>query len=83
VAVEAMGLGLPGLLLAIVAGFSLGTMWVRQTFPYLLGWALETHVPYGQLAVVCAATLGVCWLACLLPARRAAALEPAAALREE
>jgi putative ABC transport system permease protein len=83
VAVEAMGLALPGLLLAVMAGFGLGTMWVLQTFPSLLGWALETHVPYTQVAIVCAATLAVCWLAGLLPARRAAALDPAAVLRSE
>src|SRR5262249_11310920 len=83
VAVEAIGLGLPGLLLAIVAGFGLGTMWVRETFPSLLGWALETHVPYAQLTLVCAATLAVCWLAGLLPARSAAGLDPGAALRSE
>jgi len=82
-AVEAMGLVLPGLLLAMAVGFSLGTMWVRQTFPSLLGWALETHVPYAQIGLVCGATIAVCWLAGLLPARQAAALEPAAALRSE
>ena len=82
-AVEAMGLVLPGLLLAVAVGFSLGIMWVRQTFPSLLGWALETHVPYAQIGLVCGATLAVCWLAGLLPARQAAALEPAVALRSE
>jgi ABC-type antimicrobial peptide transport system permease subunit len=83
IAVEAMGLALPGLLLAVVVGFGLGTMWVRQTFPSLLGWALETHVPYVQVTLICATTLAVCWLAGLLPARQAASLEPAAALRSE
>jgi putative ABC transport system permease protein len=83
IAVEAMGLALPGLLLAVVVGFGLGTMWVRQTFPSLLGWALETHVPYAQVTLICATTLAVCWLAGLLPAHQAATLEPAAALRSE
>lgn len=83
VVVEGIGLGIPGLVLALAAGFGLGTIWVRQTFPALLGWALETHVPYAQIAVVCAATMGVCWVAGLLPARRAAALDPAQALRCE
>ena len=83
VVVEGIGLGIPGLFLALVAGLGLGTIWVRQTFPALLGWSLETHVPYAQIGIVCAATLGVCWLAGLLPARRAAALNPAEALRHE
>lgn len=83
VVVEGVVLGLLGLLLALAAGFSLGTMWVRQTFPHLLGWALETYVPYAHIAIVCGATLAVCWLAALLPARRAASLPPAAALRFE
>jgi len=83
VIIEGIGLGIPGLLLALAAGFGLGAIWVRQTFPALLGWALETHVPYTQIALVCAATLGVCWLAGLLPARRAAALSPTEALRYE
>ena len=83
VVVEGVVLGLLGLLLATAAGFALGTMWVRQTFPQLLGWALETYVPYAHVAVVCGATLAVCWLAALLPARRAAMLPPAVALRCE
>lgn len=83
IAIEGLGLALPGLMLAVVVGFGLGTMWVRQTFPSLLGWALETHVPYLQVTLICFATLAVCWLAGLLPARQAAALQPAAALRSE
>jgi putative ABC transport system permease protein len=83
VVVEGVLLGLLGLLLALTAGIGLGTMWVRQTFPQLLGWALDTHVPYAHIAIVCAATLAVCWLAALLPARRAASLPPAATLRFE
>lgn len=83
VVVEGIGLAVPGLLLALGVGLGLGTLWVRQTFPALLGWALETHVPYAQVVIACAATLAVCWLAGLLPARRAAALDPAQALRRE
>ena len=83
VVIESVALGLVGLLLALAAGLGLGVLWVQQTFPQLLGWALETYVPYAQLAVVCAATLAVCWLSALVPARRAAALQPAVALRAE
>lgn len=81
VVIEGVVLGLLGLLVALGAGLGLGTMWVQQTFPLLLGWALQTHVPYLQLSLVCAATLAVCWLAALLPARGAARLRPAVALR--
>lgn len=83
VMVEGIALGLPGVLLAIVTGTLLGAVWVRQTFPLLLGWALETHVPYKQVAMVCGAALLVSWLAGLVPARRASRLAPAALLRAE
>jgi putative ABC transport system permease protein len=83
VVVEGVLLGLLGLLLALAAGLGLGAMWVRQTFPHLLGWGLAIHVPYAHVAIVCGVTLAVCWVAALLPARRAAALPPAAALRVE
>jgi putative ABC transport system permease protein len=83
VVIEGLGLGLPGILLAITAGLGLGALWVRQTFPYLLGWPLETYVPYRQVGIVCMGILVVCWLAALLPARRAAALQVAEALRCE
>jgi putative ABC transport system permease protein len=80
---EGLGLGVPGVLLALIAGLALGTLWVQQTFPFLLGWALETHIPYAEVALVSAATLVVCWGAGILPARRAAALNPVQALRYE
>jgi ABC-type antimicrobial peptide transport system permease subunit len=80
---EGLGLGVPGILLAVAAGLGLGTLWVGQTFPYLIGWPLETYVPYLEIGLVCAGTLVVCGLAAVLPARRAAALEVAEALRCE
>jgi putative ABC transport system permease protein len=80
---ESLALAFPGLLLALVAGLILGMVWVQQTFPFLLGWALETNVPYAQIMLICAATLVVCWAAGILPARRAAALNPVQALRYE
>jgi putative ABC transport system permease protein len=80
---EGLLLGAFGVLLALLAGLGLGTLWVRQTFPLLLGWSLETYVPYGQVAGLCALTLAVCIAAALLPARRAAMMQPAAALRCE
>jgi ABC-type lipoprotein release transport system permease subunit len=44
---------------------------------------LTLEVPYGLTLLVCAATLLACLLSALLPARAAARLEPAAALRYE
>ncbi|MBI4515689.1 MAG: ABC transporter permease [Deltaproteobacteria bacterium] len=83
VLVEGVVLGAAGLALAIVAGFALGKLWVDATFPALLGWVLEAHVPYVQAGWVALLTLAVCVLAASGPARRAAALEPAVALRYE
>ena len=80
---EGIVLGALGLLLALLAGLTLGTLWVETTFPYLLGWALSLSVPYTWAAVVVAVTLAVCAVASLLPAWRAAALKPAVALRYE
>ncbi len=61
-----------GLALAAVSGLALGTLWVDATFPALLGWVLEPHVPYEQAGVVTLLTVIVCVLAALAPARRAA-----------
>ncbi|MBI3388101.1 MAG: ABC transporter permease [Deltaproteobacteria bacterium] len=83
VLMEGLVLGIVGLALAAVAGLALGTLWVDATFPALLGWVLELHVPYEQAGVVILLTVAVCVLAALAPARRAAALEPAVALRYE
>jgi len=83
VVAEGLAIGGLGIVLAVAVGTSLGMLWVRQTFPELLGWALETYVPYVQLAFVCSGTMVVCWIAAALPARSAAALQPAEALRCE
>ena len=83
VVVEALLLALLGLALALVGGLSLGIIWVRATFRYLLGWMLSTHVPVMQLVAGIAATLLVSLVAALLTGRGAAALEPVAALRYE
>jgi putative ABC transport system permease protein len=80
---EGFALGTLGLILAASAGILLGTLWVRSTFPYLLGWSLEVYVPYEGLAIVVVATMAVCLAAVVWPARRAAKLEPATALRYE
>ena len=51
--------------------------------PYLLGWTLERHIPYWQAALVAMITAVVCLVAALVPAHRAARLDPAMALRYE
>src|SRR5262249_35402988 len=81
--VEACLLGILGLMLAGGAGLTLGTLWVRTTFPYLLGWLFNLHLPYMQAAIVMIVTLVVCIAAALLPARFASRLDPAVALRYE
>jgi putative ABC transport system permease protein len=83
VMVEALILGTLGLVLAIASGLALGILWVGATFPYLLGWVLQLHLPFLQVGVAVLITVAVCLVASALPARRATRLEPAAALRYE
>ena len=72
-----------GLLLAAAEGGGMALLWVRTTIPLLLGWIVDLHVPAGFLLAIALSTAVSCTLAALLPARRAARLEPAAALRWE
>jgi putative ABC transport system permease protein len=80
---ESLILGMLGLVIALAAGLGLGALWVKATYPYLIGWVLDLHVPYAQVALVTAMTLAVCVVAAVLPALYAARLDPAAALRYE
>jgi putative ABC transport system permease protein len=80
---QSFALALLGLLLAVAAGLALGALWVLATFPALLGWTLELHVPYRQILVASGVAVAVCLLAALSPARRITRLEPASALRYE
>jgi putative ABC transport system permease protein len=80
---EAVVLGVLGMVLAVALGLALGVFWVHSTFPRLLGWVLDLHVPAGQLAAIGVASLGVCLVAAVVPARHAGRLAPAAALRHE
>jgi len=54
-----------------------------MTFPDLVGWTLELHVPGLYFLVVSAAALAVCLAAALLPAYRSARIELGSALRYE
>ena len=81
--IEGLALGALGFVLAIAGGLALGTLWVKATFPYLLGWVLQVHIPYAHAAIVALMTLVVCLGAAVIPARSAARLEPATALRHE
>jgi putative ABC transport system permease protein len=81
VLIEGTVLGGLGLLLAAVLGLALGMLWVTVILPDLLGWTLEPHAPQARLVTLGALTLLVGFLAGWLPARRAAAHQPAVALR--
>ncbi len=80
---EALLIGLLGAVLADAGGLTLGVLWFETTFTYLLGWILHLRLPLGQVVITTVLGLGVCALAALPAARRAARLEPAEALRYE
>src|SRR5262249_8666180 len=80
---EGMVLAGLGLGMALVCGLVLGVLWVRGTFPYLVGWVLDLYIPYMELALMGITVVAVCVLAAIIPARYAARLEPALALRYE
>jgi putative ABC transport system permease protein len=83
VLIEAGLLGCLGLLLASIAGLSLGVFWVRIMLPSMLGWVLELHIPYRHLTIISVVSLSVCLAAALGPARWARRVLPATALRYE
>jgi putative ABC transport system permease protein len=75
---EAAVLGAAGSALGVPLGFLLA--WVRLQFaPYTL---MSAAFPTGTVAVACTVGIVTAVLAGVLPARRAALLDPAAALRE-
>jgi putative ABC transport system permease protein len=83
VVLEAVVIAGLGLALALGEGFAIATLWVRTTFPNLLGWSVDLFVPVQLMLIICLATVASCSLAALFPGRRAARLQPALALREE
>ncbi|HEV8337217.1 MAG TPA: FtsX-like permease family protein [Candidatus Polarisedimenticolia bacterium] len=71
-----MALGLCGAALGGVAS------WFLSRTLYGLVFGVGTHDPTTFLGIA-AVLLAVCWLACLLPARRATRVDPMTALRAE
>lgn len=83
VVVEALLLAMLGLVLALIMGALVGLVWVKSTIPNVLGWVIDLEVPIALTLGVIGLTTLLCALAALLPGRRAAALEPAQAIRWE
>lgn len=80
---EAVLLGLMGIVVAIVLGLGLGILWVKWTFPALLGWTLSLYLPLAQAGELALAAIGISLLAAYVPTVRAVRLDPVAALRAE
>jgi putative ABC transport system permease protein len=80
---EAVLLAALGVGLGVASGLGLAVLWVRTTLPRLLGWVIDFELPYRDVPVLALLTMAVAGVAALLPARRAARLEPAVALRQE
>jgi ABC-type antimicrobial peptide transport system permease subunit len=80
---EGATIALLGLTLALLVGLALGVFWVEVQFPAILGWRLELHFPTVFIVAAAALTLLLCLGGSLLPARRAARLEVASALRND
>ena len=80
---EASFLGVVGLALGLTLGLALGTNWVETTFPSLLGWILELHLPTINLLATAVLAVFTCLLAGLVPAYRSTQVDLAEAMRDE
>jgi putative ABC transport system permease protein len=83
ITLESLAIAWVGLIMAAVGAALWAALWVRGTFQLLLGWALSVQIPVTELLVLALVTLGVCYVASLLPARRVGSLEVANILRYE
>jgi putative ABC transport system permease protein len=83
VVLEAAGICVLGLGLALVAGGALGIFWVEVQFPQLVGWALDFHVPGMFMLGGAVLTLLLCLGGALFPSLRAAYIAVPTALRAE
>ena len=79
---ESLLISIAGTVSGIVMGLVVGLVWIvgmrESTFP-----GLELHLPTGMLVAIAVLGLVIGVGAAILPARRAARLDPLAALRYE
>ena len=83
VVLEAVAVGVVGLLGAVGVGFVLSALWSQVNFPLQLGWEIALHPAPGSFVVAAVAALVVSVPASLLPARRAGREPMTTALRED
>jgi putative ABC transport system permease protein len=83
VVLEALVVGGLGLLLAATTALAMSALWIGAIIPGLLGWVIQLHVPFAFAAALGLGALAIAAVAALLPAQRAARLQPAAALRAD
>jgi putative ABC transport system permease protein len=80
---ESLMLGVLGVIVATVIGLGLGVLWVKSTFPALLGWTLSLHIPLARTGELALTALGISLVAAYLPTIRVVRLDPVRALRAE
>jgi putative ABC transport system permease protein len=83
VTLESLAIACVGLILAALGAALWAALWIRGTFQLLLGWALSVRIPIAELLVLALVTVGVCYVASLLPAWRVGSLEVTEILRYE
>jgi len=83
VVLEAVAVGVVGLLGAVGVGFVLSALWSQVNFPLQLGWEIALHPAPGSFLVAAMAALLVSVPASLLPAWRAGREPTTTALRDD